>query len=187
MFCVLQFRVTCYGKLQPKWINRSVRGRLICFLCRFCVLTRSSLSCLSVIWQFSFQHNLPHHIFRFHRYFPYTLLCFSLNHNQTLQISNVPMVPPTTTQKNKYIKYFLLYIINHHQIYYQNSNTFGLEPLFQILMSRLLLCKMESVWRKRRQVSKNAPWTHTTMNRFHLKFHSNKYKYARMYCTILTK
>lgn len=23
------------------------------------------------------------------------------------------------------------------------------------------------------------------MNRFHLKFHSNKYKYARMYCTIL--
>lgn len=46
---------------------------------------------------------------------------------------------------------------------------------------------MENVWKRRRQVSKNAPSTPIIMSRSHLKYHLNKYKYARMYYTILYK
>lgn len=54
-------------------------------------------------------------------------------------------------------------------------------------MWKLPLCKMENVWKRRRQVSKNAPSTPIIMSRSHLKYHLNKYKYARMYYTILYK
>lgn len=79
------------------------------------------------------------------------------------------------------IFFFLIYILSMFwikSIHYNFIFTYRFRNhCFQILMWRLLSCRMENDWRKRRRASKNALLIHITTSLSLLKCRLNKYRY----------